>query len=674
MSVVFRHGNSPGAVARRNIHGYGLGGAVRRLQVQLGDGGRVLMKYLNACPIRLRARKAGVISIRVELEPMKPVSVREVLLLVCAACVAPCRADDVPVAPLESPEEMQYLFPDEQAATPLVGWRVRMGDSLQWASPAYVDSSWEMASGVGLWAREGAPKRGVRWYRKPVFFPGPPDSLGALAIYQQAVVAANEVYWDGVLIARNGTVAHSAEAEEPGVSALLFVIPRSLATPGRHLLALRVSNHTTFSGIIEAPLLVGSFDRIHRWVLRHGAVLLFLAGVFLFTGVFNIAVSYGYRDRWPYAIFSAFCFACAVHILIQALREYFQMDLGWYYIWAMLNDVPWFMMMTLLPVFFLYEFRFPRRASLSIAIAATAFVVVGALRMVTAGLLPVHWLDALIRANEIHSYLTIVLSAWVSIWAVMRREVGALASTAGLVVFLVGVLITYQLNLTYGWAIGFAMLIVFLTVSLSRQMARRNREYQEAQLRAARLEIDLLKKHIQPHFLLNSLNSIIAWLEEDPSTAATLVQALADELRMLLRFAREPSVSLAEEAKLCDAHLRVMGLRYGKEYELQTAGDLDSVRVPPLVVHTLVENGLTHGYDGKDTGLFRLECRRNGDSAHISLFNDSTVAEPAKPVEAGTGLRYVQTRLQELSPSGWHLESKPVENGWQVNIDLRTDT
>ena len=62
-------------------------------------------------------------------------------------------------------------------------------------------------------------------------------------------------------------------------------------------------------------------------------------------------------------------------------------------------------------------------------------------------------------------------------------------------------------------------------------MAEQNRRRQESELRSARLELELLKKHIQPHFLLNSLNSVIAWLEEEPSTAVRLVNALAEELR-----------------------------------------------------------------------------------------------------------------------------------------------
>jgi len=240
------------------------------------------------------------------------------------------------------------------------------------------------------------------------------------------------------------------------------------------------------------------------------------------------------------------------------------------------------------------------------------------------------------------------------------------------VAFLGGVLATQMFSLDLGWMLGFAVLIMFLTVSLSRQMSQREREFQLAQVRAARLELDLLKRHIQPHFLLNSLNSIVAWLEEDPGTAVKLVQALAEELRMMLEFAAHRSVALADEVRLCAAHLQVMGFRYARNYRFETEGAMGGVEIPPLVIHTLVENGLTHGYAGRNEGVFRLTCRRNGQSTRIELYNDGAVAGGVMPgnVREGTGTRYVRGRLEELFGSRWSFESGPVEGGWQSVIQV----
>jgi len=232
------------------------------------------------------------------------------------------------------------------------------------------------------------------------------------------------------------------------------------------------------------------------------------------------------------------------------------------------------------------------------------------------------------------------------------------------------------LQLDYGWGLGFALLIVFLTISLSRQMAQRNQAFHEAQIRSARLELDLLKKHIQPHFLLNSLNSIIAWLEEDPQTAARLVNALADELRLLLKSGRTTVGKLSEELKLCRAHLSVMSLRYGKEYSLTTENVTGEEIVPPLVIHTLVENGLTHGYAGKERGIFILKKQEDEARVVYTLFNDSAEKEDENSGKKGdgTGGKYITSRLEEVFSGRWSFSSHRVPGGWEAVITIRKGT
>lgn len=565
----------------------------------------------------------------------------------------------------------QYVFPDENPITFLVGWRVSWGDSLQWADPSYNDSAWRAGSGVGMWVSNDLPGKGICWYRKRLFIPQPLDTLRRLALYQAAAVTASEIYWDGRLIARNGTVAASAAREEAGRSGQLFVVPRSLTTPGEHVIALSLSNHHTSSGLVEAPLHLGYFGNLHTSLFRRGAIQVFQAGIFFFTALFHLAVLLGYRDRWTRGSFAAFCASCGFYVVILGLRKYFQIDLANYYVLAAVNDIPWFFMMTLLPVFFLFEFSFPRKKTLTIAIAAVALTVIVLARLVTFGIIPAALLPYLLSANQIHVYVTTLIATGVCVWALFQRRSGSLTAIVGSLAFFVGIIVSYELRHEYGWALGFTLLIIFLTISLSRQMAQRNRQHELAQLRSARLELELLKKHIQPHFLLNSLNSIVAWVEEEPQTAGRLVNALAAELRMLLRYAGEKLIPLSEELRLCRTHLEVMSLRQCKEFSLQTRDLRGDERIPPLVIHTLVENGLTHGYGGKDQGTFVLRRENTAEGLRLVLHNDSRVTSKEPSYTEGTGYRYVKTRLEEQYPGKWALDYGPADNGWSVRLELK---
>src|SRR5262245_59005727 len=80
-------------------------------------------------------------------------------------------------------------------------------------------------------------------------------------------------------------------------------------------------------------------------------------------------------------------------------------------------------------------------------------------------------------------------------------------------------------------------------------------------LRSAQLEVQLLKRSIQPHFLMNALTSILEWVEVEPKRAARFIEALADEFRLLSKISAEKLIPLELEVQLFRTHLSVMSLQ-----------------------------------------------------------------------------------------------------------------
>lgn len=569
------------------------------------------------------------------------------------------------------PQNGEYIFPDEKPSIiPLTNWKTISGDSLAYKNSSFDDSNWGTDPGFGLWKAQGYDGKGIRWYRKELFFPEPIDSLQIFALYQVAAVTASEIYWDGRLIVKNGEVGRDKDSEVAGASGRMFVIPAGLVTQGKHVIAMRISNHSSFSGIIDGPLRFGYLENISGYLFRRQAISIFLAGMFFLTALFHFIILFGRVNKWPYTIFATFSLACAGYIIIRGFLKYFQIDLSLYYLMAMLNDIPWLFMMILLPLFVLYEFDSPYKKRLSSYVIIMGVVLVVIPRLITFGQVPVEWLNFFNTFNHVHFNLSIVLSMVIAAWAGTKGKMGSLSAAVGLLIFLIGVMVSRVTGSENAWAIGFAALDIFLFVSLANQMAHRNRVHHRTELRAASLKLDLLKKQIHPHFLLNSLNSIVAWLEEDPETAAVLVNALADELRMLMDFSKEKTISLNDEIKICKAHLKIMGLRHEKDYTLNVTGIRGDERIPPLIIHTLIENGLTHGYIGRESGYFDLNCIHDSGNLKITLFNDGTVETKEGEVREGGGMKYIRARLEEIFPKRWTLKSFPKENGWMVELDI----
>jgi hypothetical protein len=220
-------------------------------------------------------------------------------------------------------------------------------------------------------------------------------------------------------------------------------------------------------------------------------------------------------------------------------------------------------------------------------------------------------------------------------------------------------------------------------IALSLQLREQRRAARASQLAAARLELELLKKNIQPHFLLNTLATIMEVIEDDPKTAVALIEALAGEFRILARVSGEQLISLEQELDLCRAHLRVMSLRKGAHCTLAIAPDVDGrLLVPPALFHTLVENGLTHLLPRNGQQRFALSVKLDGALARLTFTAEGIPAEPVPrqmaprdvgapvaPAE-GTGLRYIRARLNESFSDRWTLDGGPVPEGWRTVIGI----
>ena len=190
-----------------------------------------------------------------------------------------------------------------------------------------------------------------------------------------------------------------------------------------------------------------------------------------------------------------------------------------------------------------------------------------------------------------------------------------------------------------------------------------------SQPRAAKLELELLRRRIAPHFLMNTLNALTEWVESDPKTGVKMIEALADEFRLLSQVSDRPLIPLADEIALCRRHLEVMSYRVGRAFTLRADNVDGATEIPPGVLHTLVENAFTHGrFSGGEE--FVLTQWRDDDADHLTLL--SPPAEPAPPpkVSSGQGLAYVRGRLEAAFGAGARLIGGPTSNGWLSELIL----
>jgi two-component system, LytTR family, sensor histidine kinase AlgZ len=160
---------------------------------------------------------------------------------------------------------------------------------------------------------------------------------------------------------------------------------------------------------------------------------------------------------------------------------------------------------------------------------------------------------------------------------------------------------------THGWAVpahyvqAVLVISVWCAVVLTANEVNHRRSAETEALRLALIaqtsQFHALRSQLNPHFLFNCLNSLRELVDEDRDRAKQVIDQLSALLRYTLRADRVETVSLKEELEAVKDYLTLEKVRF--EERLRTSFDIDpgslEVRLPPMLLQTLAENGVKHG-------------------------------------------------------------------------------
>ncbi|GFE87036.1 sensor histidine kinase [Steroidobacter agaridevorans] len=212
---------------------------------------------------------------------------------------------------------------------------------------------------------------------------------------------------------------------------------------------------------------------------------------------------------------------------------------------------------------------------------------------------------------------------------------------------------------TVNWSLIFFIwiaLYIGITSVRERQAAELRQSELSRALQAA--ELKLLKSQLNPHFLFNSLNSVRALIAEDPARARDAVTQLAGLLRYTLRSDHEELVTLERELKTVGDYLALESLRLGDRLrvELDIAPGAQDVRVPVMLLQTVVENAIKHGIaELPGGGVLRISATLRDSALHIEVSNPRPI-NPTPREQQGSGLYNAAERLRLLFGSRASLE------------------
>jgi two-component system, LytTR family, sensor kinase len=194
----------------------------------------------------------------------------------------------------------------------------------------------------------------------------------------------------------------------------------------------------------------------------------------------------------------------------------------------------------------------------------------------------------------------------------------------------------------------------------------------ESELKMKIQELENLKNQINPHFLFNSLNTIYGMALKQSELTADAIIKLSNLLDYALYRTSEKRVPLASEIDHIKDYIALEELRFRDKVkvELEIIGELEHVKIPPLLFIPFVENCFKHGLSLNGVLTIKIEIYVNENGITVKIENPQKQNRAVN--KAGIGIANTRRRLELLYGNKFELEIDDGGELFIVKLDINT--
>ncbi len=219
-----------------------------------------------------------------------------------------------------------------------------------------------------------------------------------------------------------------------------------------------------------------------------------------------------------------------------------------------------------------------------------------------------------------------------------------------------------------GWSLGYLWFRAeFLVLEQEKYSVHAKAESQ-------RMELQLLRFQLDPHFLFNTLNGIISEIPSDPDAAIGMISELSSYLKYSLDHRGQMITRLSSELDATASYLKIQKSRFGNRLQTQIEATqlARSRKVPSYILQPLVENAFKHGFPAMPAPwIIELTAETNGDHLVIRVSNQGVLKHSPKVL--GVGLESVVGRLEIHYPDRNSFTLEQVGEFVVATLDLEGD-
>jgi hypothetical protein len=483
-----------------------------------------------------------------------------------------------------------------------------------------------------------------------------PDLEGRPRGVSVSAMASTAIYWNGEALAFNGLPAASRDDEISGEMDFIAYLRADQILPGENTLTLRMSSH---QGIIQARrpvhiIAVTPYGSPRAAILTYYLPAIISAGALLLAALYFLAVFILNRREIGPLLLSLMALFAIGQLGAESWRGLFSYPYTHHVVRLAVVGIFATGFSISMTAFIANRFARTRQ----ILIVATALVTILVLAPFAPGFDGKPLLALLVGA--IFSLGMTTRPAW-------RGERGARLTAFALIGFIAMIFIQQAefLNRDFFLAVCALMAALFTDQILTFRRERRARE--AAARRSKQLELELLRRGIAPHFLMNTLNSLAEWVESDPPTGLRMIDALSEQMRSLAVISDREMIPLDNEIDLTRSYLTVMSYRTDTPFTLEIEGAISGLQIPPGILHTLAENAFSHNHY-PDGGVFKLSIGEGGDDIQLN-FDTPPSSDRRDKHSGGQGHTYIRAKLAQAFGDLASFESAAGDEGrWSSQL------
>ncbi len=191
-----------------------------------------------------------------------------------------------------------------------------------------------------------------------------------------------------------------------------------------------------------------------------------------------------------------------------------------------------------------------------------------------------------------------------------------------------------------------------------------------AEKQMAEFELHALRSQMNPHFVFNSLNAILYYInDENFDKSETYLIRFSRLIRMIFEFSRKKTIKLKQEIALLKSYLNLEKMRFGDDFnycfDIDPDLDLEQVEIPTLLLQPIVENAVNHGIfhkNGKGTICLFFK-KLNTNTFEVKIMDDGVGVKRSKEINEKSlkkhqsrSTQILQDRIKLLNKSGqWQI-------------------